>query len=303
MFRKVLVVAVTGAASAAAFTAPPAGLPLAGGAAAPLRAAAPRSVRSASLSLEMARVPFIAGNWKMNPGSVEEAKTLAAAIAKGKGSSKADVAICVPHPFLDACRDELAKGGVEMGAQGCYFEQSGAYTGATSTTMIKSVGAQHVLVGHSERRVVFKTTDEVINANTLKILDEGLKPILCIGESKEEYDQGLNTQICAIQLGKGLKDVTKEQMKDVTIAYEPVWAIGTGLVCDAKVAQEVHKFIRGWVAETYDQATADAVRIQYGGSVTPESVDELMGMPDIDGCLVGGASLDAEKFTRIMNFK
>lgn len=169
--------------------------------------------------------------------------------------------------------------------------------------MIKSVGAQHVLVGHSERRVVFKTTDEVINANTLKILDEGLKPILCIGESKEEYDQGLNTQICAIQLGKGLKDVTKEQMKDVTIAYEPVWAIGTGLVCDAKVAQEVHKFIRGWVAETYDQATADAVRIQYGGSVTPESVDELMGMPDIDGCLVGGASLDAEKFTRIMNFK
>jgi len=197
----------------------------------------------------------------------------------------------------------LTSGGVELGAQACYFQQAGAYTGATSTSMIKSVGAEHVLVGHSERRVVFGNTDEQFNKNLLKILEEGLKPILCIGESQEEYNQGLNTQICAIQLSKGLKGVTKAQMADVTIAYEPVWAIGTGLVCDAPIAQEVHKFIRGWLATMYDQEVADAVRIQYGGSVTPESVDELMSMPDIDGCLVGGASLDPAKFTRIMNFQ
>jgi len=306
MFRKVFVVAATGVATAAAFTMPPAAIPRTAGTTAPLRAAsgaAPRSARAASLSLEMARVPFIAGNWKMNPTSVDEAMTLAKAIADGKGSSKAEVAICVPHPYLDACRDSLAAGGVDLGAQCCYFEQKGAFTGATSTSIIKSVGAKHVLVGHSERRVVFRTSDETINANLLKILEEGLKPILCIGESKEEYDQGLNTQICAIQLAKGLKGVTAAQMKDVTIAYEPVWAIGTGLVCDAPIAQDVHKFIRGWIAKMYDESIADAIRIQYGGSVTPESVDELMGMADIDGCLVGGASLDPVKFTRIMNFK
>eukprot|EP00277_Geminigera_cryophila_P034311 CAMPEP_0173120930 /NCGR_PEP_ID=MMETSP1102-20130122/52898_1 /TAXON_ID=49646 /ORGANISM="Geminigera sp., Strain Caron Lab Isolate" /LENGTH=308 /DNA_ID=CAMNT_0014027269 /DNA_START=15 /DNA_END=941 /DNA_ORIENTATION=- len=306
VFRKLFVVAVTGAASASAFSMSPAGIPSTASNTAPLRAAsgaAPRSARAASLSLEMARVPFIAGNWKMNPTSVSEALTLAKAIADGKGSSKAQVAICVPHPYLDACGPIFSAGGVELGAQGCYFEQKGAFTGATSTSMIKSVGAQHVLVGHSERRVVFKQSDETINNNLLKILEEGLKPILCIGESKEEYDQGLNTQICAMQLAKGLKGVTKAQMADVTVAYEPVWAIGTGLVCDAPIAQDVHKFIRGWLAKMYDEPTADAVRIQYGGSVTPESVDELMGMPDIDGCLVGGASLDPVKFTRIMNFQ
>ena len=223
---------------------------------------------------------------------------------------------------------------------------------------------------------MFNQKDEVINCNLLRILESGLKPILCIGESKEEYEAGLNTQvlaprkpqpqpqpqsqkprpeslavdmllfllcnlmsvsllfllcnlmsvswihwhtssssrpcppprptleqICAIQLAKGLKGVSKDQMDNVVIAYEPVWAIGTGLVCGANDAQDVHAFIRKWIAGMYDQATADKVRIQYGGSVTPESVDELMAQPDIDGCLVGGASLDAAKFTRIMNFK
>merc|ERR1719478_213977 len=231
MFRKVLAVAVTGAASAAAFSAAPPALPLAQSPSARLRAAiAPRNSagRTASLSLEMARVPLMAGNWKINPTSVTEAQELAKAIAAGKGSSKAEVAICVPHPYLDACGDLLKAGGVSLGAQGCYFEQKGAFTGATSTGMIKSVGAEYVLVGHSERRVVFNTSDETINNNLLRALESGIKPILCIGESQEEYEANLNTQICAIQLSKGLKGVTKEQMKDVVIAYEPVWAIGTG---------------------------------------------------------------------------
>jgi len=306
MHRALFMFAVSGVATAAAFTLPPSALPLARTNAAQVRAAsssAPRAARSASLSLEMARVPLMAGNWKMNPTSVAEAKELAQAIAAGKGSSTAEAAICVPHPYLDACRDLLTAGGVKLGAQGCYFEQKGAFTGATSTGMIKSVGAEYVLVGHSERRVVFNQKDEVINCNLLRILESGLKPILCIGESKEEYEAGLNTQICAIQLAKGLKGVSKDQMDNVVIAYEPVWAIGTGLVCGANDAQDVHAFIRKWIAGMYDQATADKVRIQYGGSVTPESVDELMAQPDIDGCLVGGASLDAAKFTRIMNFK
>eukprot|EP00960_Hanusia_phi_P017478 514352-Hanusia_phi.AAC.1 len=176
----------------------------------------------------------------MNPTSVEEAISLAKAIADGKGSSKAQVAICTPHPFLAACKPHLEKGGIDLGAQACYFEQKGAYTGATSTSMIRSVGAKHVIVGHSERRTVFHQTDEMVNQIIHKVLSDNMLPILCVGETKarmEEYESGLNTQICAIQLAKGLKGVSKEDAKKVTIAYEPVWAIGTGLVCDASVAQ------------------------------------------------------------------
>jgi len=251
----------------------------------------------------MARQPFIAGNWKMNPTSVEEAISLAEAIGKGKGSSQAQVAIFIPHPFLAVCHDKLGAGGVEMGAQSNFYEKKGAYTGATSVGMVKSVGAKHCLVGHSERRTVFNNDDTMVHDLLLAVLEEGLYPTLCIGETKEEYEAGLAQSICAIQLAKGLRDVTAEQMGKITIAYEPVWAIGTGLVCDTPTAQEVHAFIRGWVRETYGDKVADEIRIQYGGSVTPESVDELMAQPDIDGCLVGGASLDAAKFERIMNFK
>jgi triosephosphate isomerase len=266
--------------------------------------AASRSGAKATLGLRMAeRTPFMAGNWKMNPTNVDEAMDLAKAIAAGKGSSKAEVAIFIPHPFIAACKPHLDSAGIAVGGQNCISAQKGAFTGATSTSMIKSLGCPHMLVGHSERRTLFRMDDESVNENVLKILSDGLKPILCVGETQEEYNLKLNTQICAIQLSKGLKSVTKEQMKSVTIAYEPVWAIGTGLVCDKETAQSVHAFIRGWLAKMYDQETADAVRIQYGGSVTPESVDELMAMPDIDGCLVGGASLDPAKFARIMNFQ
>lgn len=269
-----------------------------------LRAGVSKAARSNDvLSLSMARKPFIAGNWKMNPTTVDEAKTLAKEIADASMTANAQVAICSPHPFLYSVGNIFKGSNVELGAQSVFFEDKGAFTGAVSTCMVKSIGVEHVLCGHSERRVIFKNDDKRINKKVRKVLNEGLKPMLCIGESKEEYEAKLNTAICANQLSKDLKGVTKAEMAQVTIAYEPVWAIGTGLTCDADAAQEVHAFVRSWLAQMYDQETADSVRILYGGSVTPDTVDDLMKRPDIDGCLVGGASLESAKFGRIMNFK
>mmetsp|Transcript_5370 Transcript_5370/g.12597 ORF Transcript_5370/g.12597 Transcript_5370/m.12597 type:complete len:339 (-) Transcript_5370:124-1140(-) len=262
-----------------------------------------RAERSGIVAATMARESFVAGNWKCNPVDINEAKSLATAVIAEAKTAPGQVAIFVPHPFVKTVADLAEGSNVEVGGQNMFVEDSGAYTGAISAHMLKSVGAKHVLVGHSERRATFGASEELINSQVLKALAEGLKPLLCIGETKEEYESGLNTKVCALQIAKGLKGVTKEQMKDVTIAYEPVWAIGTGLVCDTSVAQDVHASIRSFLAEIYDNEVADSVRIQYGGSVTPESVDELMGKPDIDGCLVGGASLDASKFQRIMNYE
>jgi len=272
-----------------------------------LRGTSVRQAASGISSLSMAeRRPFIAGNWKMNPNTIEQAKDLAKAIAEGAKTSPAQVGLMVPHVFLYGVDNEIKAikdSNVELGAQSVYFEQAGAFTGAVSTCMVKSAGAVHCLSGHSERRVVFHNDDESVNKKTAKILKEGMSPMLCIGESKEEYEAGLNTAVCATQLSKDLRGVTKEEMARVTIAYEPVWAIGTGLTCDPETAQSVHEFIRGWLAKMYDQEVADNTRILYGGSVTPDTVDAIMAKPDIDGCLVGGASLDPEKFSRIMNFK
>ena len=208
-----------------------------------------------------------------------------------------------PFPFISSVVDDLAGVGVGVGAQSIFHTaESGAYTGAVSASMVTSLGCQYVLCGHSERRTVFKDDDEAINKKVLKVIEDGMRPVLCIGETEEEYDAGLCADVCKLQLAKDLAGVSAAAMKDVVIAYEPVWAIGTGKVCPCDVAQQVHKTIRDYLAELYDRSTADAVRIQYGGSVTPESVDELMAQPDIDGCLVGGASLVAEKFARICNF-
>jgi len=160
-----------------------------------------------------------------------------------------------------------------------------------------------VLCGHSERRTLFKDDDNKVNKKVKKVLDTGMRPILCIGESEAEEQMDCTEQVCALQLAKDLQGITSMEMRSVVIAYEPVWAIGTGKVCAPEKAQKVHAFVRGFLAKMFDQETADTVRIQYGGSVTPDSVDTLMSMPDIDGCLVGGASLVAEKFARIANFK
>lgn len=169
--------------------------------------------------------------------------------------------------------------------------------------MLQSVGVQWALAGHSERRVIFKETDEYINAQCLKLIEQGMSVMLCIGESEAEYEQDLAGAVCAVQLKKGLAGISKEDMSRVAIAYEPVWAIGTGKVATPEVAQSVHETCRSILTEMYDEEVGAATRILYGGSVTPDSVDELMSQPDIDGALVGGASLDSEKFGRIINFQ
>lgn len=260
--------------------------------------------RRTALTMMAARRPFIAGNWKENPDTLEAALDLAKAVAAASATAaNVDVAVVVPFPFLVPVKDVLKGSKVFLGAQDLYTEDKGAYTGATSLPMIKSVGAQWVLCGHSERRALFGDTDETVNAKLHKVLSAGLKAILCIGETKDEYELGVNKLICGLQLAKGLKGVTKEQMANVAIAYEPVWAIGTGLTATPEIAQDVHFNIRKILSEAYGKDVSDKVIIQYGGSVTPDTVDELMAMPDIDGALVGGASLVGEKFARIINHK
>lgn len=250
---------------------------------------------------------FIAGNWKLNPATLDEAKTLAQAIVKSADGNKRDqtTAICCPYPYL-ASIGEICKGSkVSLGAEDCCVQDKGAFTGGVSTSMLKSCGVEFVLVGHSERRHgnIASETDAEINAKIRKILDAGLKPVLCVGETKEEYEGGLCNSVCSVQLTRGLAGVTKEEMSKITIAYEPVWAIGTGLVATPEVAQATHSYIRSWLAKMYDEATAAQVVIQYGGSVAPDNVDTLMACPDIDGALVGGASLIPDKFDKIVNFK
>jgi len=255
----------------------------------------------------------MAGNWKMNPGTEGDALTLAGGLTKLLGEDTCpiddenplctEVVLFPPHPFITKVKDCVDEAGITVGAQSIYFEDAGAYTGSVSASMVSSVGCEYILCGHSERRTLFGDDDQAINRKVLKVLSSGMKPILCIGETKDEYDLNIKNEVCAMQLSRDLKGVTKEQMEDVVIAYEPVWAIGTGLVCGSEDANETHKFLRTVLASLYDEEVAQATRIQYGGSVTPDSVDELMSQPEIDGCLVGGASLDAEKFGRIINFK
>jgi len=248
------------------------------------------------------RTPLMAGNWKMNT-VLPEAVALANEVAEAaKGNPNVDVAVCAPAPFLSPVADALKGTKVGLGGQDCHWEAGGAYTGAVSTSMLKSVGCEYVLAGHSERRAVFGDSDADTNKKVLKILEEGLKCILCIGELKEERESGETFNVCDVQLTEGLKGVSAEMMKDVVIAYEPVWAIGTGLTATPEVAQETHEYIRKWFVDNYSKEVSDAVIIQYGGSVNDANVDDLMACPDIDGALVGGASLKAESFSRIVNF-
>ncbi|GFH48042.1 triosephosphate isomerase [Chaetoceros tenuissimus] len=265
---------------------------------------APSSMGIRSATQLEARKPFISGNWKLNPQTKEEAVKLAADISATvtDDSPDSDVALFVPYVFIEAA---MASAGdsLMIGAEGVCPEIKGAFTGAVSTAMLDSVGVKWALAGHSERRVIFGESDEYINGQCLKLIEQGMNVMLCIGESESEYNQDLAGAVCAVQLKKGLAGISKEDMSRVAIAYEPVWAIGTGKVATPEIAQSVHATCRSILADMYDQETADATRILYGGSVTPESVDDLMKQEDIDGALVGGASLDAEKFGRIINFQ
>jgi len=227
---------------------------------------------------------------------------LAKAVAEGSASAAhADVAVCPPYVYLDAISQVVGDSSVALGAQDVYFENDGAYTGEISTTMLNDIGCQYIILGHSERRHVLGETDELINKKVHKTLEAGLLPILCIGELLSEREAGKTMEVCRTQIEGSLQGISAEQMAKITIAYEPVWAIGTGKVATPEQAEEVHGEVRQLLASKYDQATADVVRIQYGGSVKPDNAKELLGQPNIDGALVGGASLTPEAFLGIIN--
>ena len=240
----------------------------------------------------------------MNPQTRDEAVTLGKGIAASfTSSTPCEVALFAPFPFIEATQTAVGSSGVIVGAEMAHYEAKGAFTGAVSVEQLSSIGVKWVLAGHSERRSIFGDTDTEVNKQSLNLLKKGMNVMLCIGETKEEYESGLVESVCTLQLKKALAGVVAEEMERVVIAYEPVWAIGTGLTCPAAEAQAVHRTCRSVLTKIYGDSVAQDVRILYGGSVTPDTVDELMGKPDIDGALVGGASLDAKKFSRIVNFE
>lgn len=249
----------------------------------------------------MARKKIIAGNWKMNmtpSEAVELVNTLKPLVA----NDEVDVVFCVPAidiiPVMEAAKDS----NIQVGAENMYFEEKGAYTGEISAAMLKDAGVQYVIIGHSERRDYFKEDDVLLNKKVKKAIEAGLTPILCCGESLEQREMGVTMDWIRLQIKSDLVDVTADQVKEMVIAYEPIWAIGTGKTATTQQAQEVCKGIRDCIAEMYDEDTAAAVRIQYGGSVSASNAAELFAQADIDGGLVGGASLKPD-FGKIVNYK
>jgi triosephosphate isomerase len=246
------------------------------------------------------RKKVIAGNWKMNM-NLHQSQKLVSEILNGLGKdSKADVIVCPPFTSLSEVNSLLKSTQIKLGAQNMYYEESGAYTAEISADMIKSVGCEYVILGHSERRVIFNESDELINKKVKAALVKELKPIFCIGELLEQRESGETTIVITGQIEKGLEGITSDQMKNIIIAYEPVWAIGTGKTATPQQANEVHLFIRELVAKKFSPAVAENLIIQYGGSVKPENSGELLSQKDIDGALVGGACLKADSFLSII---
>mmetsp|Transcript_21072 Transcript_21072/g.43301 ORF Transcript_21072/g.43301 Transcript_21072/m.43301 type:complete len:358 (+) Transcript_21072:89-1162(+) len=268
---------------------------------------------------EYNRVPIIAGNWKLNPTTVQEASALLNLLASnfinhrngvGDGAPVPEVVVFPPFPFLERAVAGLEGTGIKVGAQNAGIETKGAFTGEVSPSMVRSLGCDYLMVGHSERRTLFKESDETINAKIKLSLKEGLNIILCVGETLEEYENNLLSSVVNFQIKKAMAGIKKYDIVDavstaantrLVIAYEPVWAIGTGKVATPQQAQVAHEVVRNTLEELYGADLAESIRIQYGGSVTPDSISDLISMPDVDGALVGGASLTADGFTRIVD--
>ncbi len=248
----------------------------------------------------MARTTVTGGNWKMHT-TLPEAIALAQEVRHRLGSQRlGDVLLFPPFPFLATVADKVAGSHVSVGAQDVYFEAKGAFTGAVSAAMIASTGATHVLVGHSERRSVFGDTDAIVAKKLRAALGAGLKPVLCVGEQLAERQNGTTFAVVDRQLSVALDGLLADQLQHLIIAYEPVWAIGTGLTASPEQAQEVHAHIRAWLATRFSPAFAANCRIQYGGSVKGSNAAGLFAQSDIDGMLVGGASLTADEFAAIV---
>jgi triosephosphate isomerase len=249
------------------------------------------------------RKPIIAGNWKMNK-TVRKAVEFVEKLAKILHDCP-DVEIVIFPPFtaLYAVAETIKDTNILFGAQNMYCEPAGAYTGEISPLMLADIGCEYVIIGHSERREILGETDEIINRKMKAALNYRIKPILCVGEKIEEREMGKAEEIVNTQLIKGLADISRDELVKIVIAYEPLWAIGTGKTASPEDANEMHAFIRETLTNIYDHRTASKVRIQYGGSVRPDNIDQLMTQPEVDGVLVGGASLDVESFVKIVRFK
>ncbi len=250
------------------------------------------------------RKPIIAGNWKMYK-TPAQAKALAQEIRADLDQavlSEREVVLCPPFVDLTVVEEAVRGFGIGLGAQNFYPKEEGAFTGEVSAPMLKELGVTYVIIGHSERRQYFKEDDGFVNQKVLAALKNGLKPILCVGERLDEMEANLTEKRIETQLTGGLKDVSPEGLSSLVVAYEPVWAIGTGKNATPQQAQDVHCFIRGWVAAKFGKEMADRLRIQYGGSVKVENAASLLTQPDIDGALIGGASLSAGSFLAIVKY-
>lgn len=243
---------------------------------------------------------MIVGNWKMNK-TPEDAERLINSIESKLGEPACEVVLCVPFVDLYIAKETTRGTEIKIGAQNCHFEPNGAFTGEISARMLKALSVEYVILGHSERRAYFNENDEMINKKVKSALAEGLKVILCVGETLQERELNITSEKISMQIKAGLAGVPAEELKNTIIAYEPVWAIGTGKTATQELADEVCGEIREIISEVYDETAASEVPILYGGSVTAKNGETLLGMENIDGGLIGGASLDADEFLQIIN--
>ncbi len=246
------------------------------------------------------RKPIIAGNWKMHK-TIKEALDFVNEVKDKVNSDKVEAVICAPFTLLKDLKEATKGTNIKIGAQNMHFEEKGAFTGEVSPLMLKEIDMDYVVIGHSERRQYFNETDETVNKKVLKALEVGIDPILCVGETLEQREAGKTKDVCRVQVEKALENVLKDDLAKVVVAYEPIWAIGTGKTATAEDANDVISYIREVIKGLYGEL-ANEVRIQYGGSVKPSNVAEIMGQSDIDGALVGGASLASNDYLDLVNF-
>ena len=249
------------------------------------------------------RKPIIAGNWKMNKTPDEAKRLVDALIPLVRGAHDVDVVVCPPFVCIPAAAEALKGSNVRLGAQNMHFEASGAYTGEVSADMLTSLGVEYVILGHSERRQYFGETDETVNKRARAALEANITPIICVGETLEQREKGVTDAIVSKQTTAALAGFEPEEAVKVVIAYEPIWAIGTGKTATSEDANATIKIIRDAIASVYGAKIAEEVRIQYGGSMKPKNAKELMAMPEIDGGLIGGASLKSEDFAKVVHFE
>lgn len=247
------------------------------------------------------RTPIIAGNWKMN-NTLAAAEKLITELKPLVADAKAEVVVCVPYTCIQRVASLVKDSKIKVGAENVAWADKGAFTGEISAEMLKEVGAEYVIIGHSERRQMFGETDETVNARTKQALKYGLKPIVCVGETLLEREGNKTEKVVSTQTQKAFEGIAADQMQNVVIAYEPVWAIGTGKTATAEQANETVAYIRSVIGKMFGELISDALRIQYGGSMNPANAHELMQQKDIDGGLIGGASLKAEDFSKVVKF-